>query len=120
MSYYKKIDAVRTAVGIVEDEVVAAQCGRGEDNILLVIENLSLTEVFTATVQTSPNGMTQWSDELTDEFVDVPAGRTRRFLVPHDRIYARLLGNFVGAPDYVRISVFMLPAPKMWAPLGVG
>ena len=115
MSYYPKIDAQTLAVGIIEQSVIAPFSGRGENPLLMVIENLSNTETFTGYAWTSPNGSTQWLVEPDDSFVDIPPGKTRRMLLPADRIWARVLGNFVGAPDSVRISAFLM-FPTTWTP----
>lgn len=118
--YYAKIDAQPVAVGVVEETVIDATPTRGEDVLLVTVENLSATETFTGVMYNSPNGATQWNAETSDEFVDIAPLKTRRYLVQPDRIFARLLGNFVGAPGSVRVSVFVLPGPKMWTPLGAG
>lgn len=118
--YYAKLDAIPVSVGVIEQTVIAATPTRGEDVLLLVVENLSATETFTGTAYNSPNGVSQWNAETSDEFVDIAPLKTRRYLVAPDRIYTRLLGNFVGAPGSVRVTVFVLPGPKMWTPLGAG
>lgn len=115
MSFYPKVDQVPVAVGILEQVVIAPFTGRGENPLLIVIENLSLTETFTGYAWTSPNGTTQWTQEPNDEFVDILPGKTRRMLLPSDRIWARVLGNFVAGPGSVRLSAFLL-FPATWNP----
>lgn len=109
MSIYKKLDDQPIAVGVISAPIVAPFNAGGERQVLYVIENISLTETFTGTVSSSPNGSTQWTAELSDEFASIGPGITRRLLLPLDRIWSRLVGNFLGAPDTVRVSVLLLP-----------
>lgn len=109
MSIYRKIDAQPIAVGVINAPIVAPFNAGGERQVLYVVQNISLTETFTGIVSSSPNGVTQWTDELSDEFASIAPGITRRLLLPLDRIWSRLNGNFLGAPASVRVSVILLP-----------
>lgn len=115
MAFYPKLDQQNLAVGVIEQVIVAPFTGRGEQLFLLVIENLSLTETFTAQVWASPNGVTQWTKEADDAFVDMSPGTSRRVVIGADRIWARVLGNFVGGPGSIRITAFLLN-PLTWVP----
>lgn len=112
MGYYRKLDAQSVPVGVVNQVVVAPFQTRGEDRVLIVIENLSLTETFEGTVWSSPNGTTQWVPETTDEFAAMaPAGTPRRLLLPPDRLWVRVMGYFSSAPDNLRVTVDLLRDP---------
>lgn len=92
------------AVGIVEQTVLEATNIKGLDYYLIVITNMSLTETFSGTVSSSPNGVTQWTDEASDEFVSMGPGVSRRYKVPGDRMWVRVKGNFGAAPDTIRLT----------------
>ena len=115
MGYYVKTDGVTVAVGIVEQSVIAPFSTRGEDLALIIIENLSVTETFNGYVWSSPNGNNGWVVEDNDAFVGILPMKSRRLLLPADRINLRLLGNFVAAPDNVRVTVYVLHN-AVWTP----
>lgn len=95
-------------VGVVEQTVLAATNIRGEDHFLIVLTNPSLTETFYGTCASSPNGVTQWTSELNDEFAEMAPGATRRMLLPADRLFARVTGRFGTAPDTIRLTTTKL------------
>lgn len=115
MSYFQKVNNKPVAVGIIEQTVIAPFSGRGEDAFLLVVENLSLTETFEGYAWSSPNGTNGWVVEDNDAFVGILPGKTRRLLLPQDRIWVRLLGNFVAGPATVRVDAILLHLPS-WNP----
>jgi len=98
------------AVGVVEQTIIDPTSCLGDDAILLIIENTSGVETFNGYAWASPDGVTQWNVEENDNFQAILPGKTRRMLLPADRLYVRVLGNFAGAPGTVRISVIMLRA----------
>ena len=115
MGYYVKTDGVTLPVGILEMEVIAPFCTRGEDLALIIIENLSVTETFDGHVWASPNGTNGWVIEENDAFVSILPTKSRRLLLPADRIWLRMLGNFVAQPDNVRVTIFILHN-AVWVP----
>ena len=96
------------AVGVVEQSVLAATNIKGEDAFLIVLQNMSAVETFTGAASASPDGVNQWAVELNDEFASIGPGVTRRMLIPADRLWVRVTGNFVGAPDTLRMSTVRL------------
>lgn len=108
MGYYPKLDGIPVPVGIVEQSVISPFSTRGEDLALIIIENLSATETFDGHAWASPNGVNGWVVEDNDAFVAIAPTKSRRLLLPADRIWIRLLGNFQAAPDNVRVTVFVI------------
>jgi hypothetical protein len=95
-------------VGVVQQPVIASTSMKGYDLLLFVIENVSLTETFSGVASTSPNGQTQWTNELSDEFGAIAPGETRRMILTSDRLNARVLGNFAANPASVHVTVVRL------------
>lgn len=94
-------------VGVITQTVMAPTDLAQSDSMLIVLENLSLTETFEGVTASSPNGSTQWVAELNDEFASIGPGVTRRMLLPADRRFVRITGKFVAAPDTMRISTVL-------------
>lgn len=105
------VDETREAepidVGVVEGTVLAATNVTHEDMLLIVITN-NHTEDFTGSVSCSPNGVDQWVPELNDEFSAIPAGMSRRMLIPADRLWARVTGSFPTTPGTVSLTTTLL------------
>jgi hypothetical protein len=106
---YTKLDKVPVAVGVIQQAVVAPLTALGEYQVLIIIENLSLTETFTGVTSTSTDGLNGWVPELNDEFLSISPGIPRRMLLPQDRIWVRVLGNFLLNPASVRVTIIYLP-----------
>lgn len=105
------VDETREAepvdVGVIEQPVLAATNVTHEDMLLIVITN-NHVEDFNGSVSCSPNGVDQWVPELNDEFAAIPAGMSRRMLVPADRLFARVNGAFPTTPGTVSLTTTML------------
>jgi len=95
------------SVGVIDQTVMAARDIRGEDHTLLIITNPT-AGVFEGVTSSSPDGVNQWTPELNDEFASIPAGATRRMLLPADRLFVRVTGRFVSAPGSIYLSVIKL------------
>jgi len=95
------------SVGVIDQTVISPVNCLGDDFVLLLIENLSAAETFTGYAWSSPDGVTQWNVEENDNFVSIAPTKTRRMLLPADRMYVRVLGAFAGNPDSVRVSVVL-------------
>lgn len=106
---YTKLDKVPVAVGVIQQAVIVPFSAQGEYQLLLIVENRSLTETFTGITASSADGVNGWVPELNDEFLSIAPGITRRMLLPQDRIWARVVGNFLLNPASVRVSVLLLP-----------
>ena len=115
MGYYIKTAGVTVPVGVVDQSVIAPFSTRGEDLALIVVENLSATETFTGYAWSSPNSTDGWVVEDNDAFVSILPTKSRRLLLPADRIWIRLLGYFVAQPDNVRVTVYILHN-AVWVP----
>jgi hypothetical protein len=106
------IDTVKSEVpvpvGIVQQTVIESTPMKGYDLLLFIIENTSLTETFTGVASTSPTGKSQWTNELSDEFISVGPGVTRRMLLAGDRLNGRVLGNFLANPASLHVTVLRL------------
>lgn len=108
MSTYTKINGVAVNVGVVNQSVIDAFTTRGEDYALIVIENLSATEVFNGVVSSSHNGTSSWVDETNDAFLAMQPLTNRRFVIPTDRLFIRMQGYFDSAPGQVRVTVIII------------
>lgn len=104
------LQEVDVAVGVISKTVLDAVNFKGFTYLVIVLENRSLTETFSGVTSTSPNGQTQWTDELSDEFVSIPPLTTRRMVLPADRFWARVTGNFGAAPGTIRLTTNKLAA----------
>jgi hypothetical protein len=105
---YTKIDGLPVTVGVVNQTVIASFATRGEDFALIIIENLSNTEVFNGSVSSSHNGTTAWVNETNDAFEAMQPLTNRRFVLPTDRLNLRVQGYFDGAPAQVRVTVIII------------
>lgn len=110
MPYFvdEELEFKPVAVGVIDQTILAATSVKGEDHFLIVLSNPSLTETFYGACSSSPDGVNQWAEELNDEFAEVPPGRTRRMLLPADRLFVRVVGRFGTGPDTIRISTVKL------------
>lgn len=114
-TYYTKFNAVSVAVGIIEQSIIAPFTTRGEDFALIVVENTSAVETFDGRVWASPNGINGWAVEENDAFAGIQPLKSRRLVLSSDRIFLRMLGNFVAGPSSVLVSVLQLHNVG-WAP----
>ena len=110
MPAFPKLVDSPVAVGVVEQSIVGPFSTRGEDIILIVIENSSATETLDAYVRTSPTGTSKWYREPDDAFGAMAPLTTRRYLLPPDRLWAQVLGQYQVAPATARVSLYVLTA----------
>jgi len=102
------VERVPVAVGVVEQTILAPTDARGEDGLLIIIENPSLTDTVTAYAWCSPDGVNQWAVEDNDQFAPIPPGKSRRMLLPSDRLWVRVLGNYALGPASLYLTVIKL------------
>jgi len=107
MAYFVKteIEARTVAVGVVQQAILAPQAFVGEDSMLVIIENLSATETFDGVAYSAPTSTGPWTAEANDEFQSIAPLTSRRMLLPSDRLYGRVLGNFQAAPGSIKLTV---------------
>lgn len=102
------IDAEPVPVGIVQATVLGATNFKGYDWLIITLENQSLVETFAGIASCSPNGVDSWVNEVSDEFGSMGPGVSRRLVLPGDRLWARVLGNFGAAPDFMKLTTTYL------------
>jgi hypothetical protein len=108
VSVFTKINSVPVSVGVVNQTIIAPFATRGEDFALIIIENLSATEVFNGVVASSHNGVSAWVNETNDAFLAMQPLTNRRFVLPTDRLNLRMQGYFDGAPGIVQVTVIII------------
>lgn len=101
------VEARPLNVGIVQETVLAPLACAGEDSTVIIIENTS-AETFDGVVYSAPTASGPWTQEPSDEFQGIGPATPRRMVLPADRIYLRVLGNFQAAPGTIRLSVLKL------------
>ena len=111
MSYYRRQNAVPVPVGVINQSVVAAVPSRGEDFTVIYLENASVTETFVGVISTAPTANGPWTDEADDAFNPLAPQKARRARLPPDRLWVRVLGNFLAAPGTVNVTVDSMRDP---------